>query len=134
MTIIPCEEISRLLFYHIKKRGAILFKMKYLKNKTQIENSFSGLFTQTSVFYVETGSVKVQWYLHNLELPKIWLGEEFFKLALREKCPKMEFFLVCIFLYSDWIQANTDQKKLRIWTLFTQCWKIEALRASIETI
>ena len=33
----------------------------------------------------------------------------------------MEFFLVRIFLYSDWIQENTDQKKLRIWTLFTQC-------------
>ena len=26
-----------------------------------------------------------------------------------------EFFLVCIFLYSDWIQENTGQKKLRIW-------------------
>ena len=32
----------------------------------------------------------------------------------REKCPKKEFFLVRIFLYSD-------QKKLPIWTLFTQC-------------
>ena len=52
---------------------------------------------------------------------------------LREKCPNMEFFLVCIFLYSDWIrrslylvriQENTDQKKLRIWTLFKQ-WFLE---------
>ena len=34
--------------------------------------------------------------------------------ALREKFPNTEFFLVRIFLYSD-------QKKLRIWTLFTQC-------------
>ena len=33
---------------------------------------------------------------------------------------KYKFFLVCIFLYSDWVQENTDQKKLRIWTLFTQ--------------
>ena len=33
---------------------------------------------------------------------------------LREKCPNTEFFLVRIFLYSD-------QKKLRIWTLFAQC-------------
>ena len=33
----------------------------------------------------------------------------------------MEFFLVHIFLYSDWIQENTDQKNLRIRTLFTQC-------------
>ena len=32
-------------------------------------------------------------------------------------------FLVRIFLYLDWIQEDTDQKKLRIWTLFTQCLK-----------
>ena len=43
-------------------------------------------------------------------------------LALHEKCPKTEFFLVRIFLYSVLIQENTDQKKLRLWTLFTQCW------------
>ena len=41
-------------------------------------------------------------------------------LALREKRPNTELFLVRIFLYSDWIQKNTDQKKLRIWALFTQ--------------
>ena len=29
--------------------------------------------------------------------------------------------MVHIFLYSDWIQENTDQKKLHIWTLSTQC-------------
>ena len=40
--------------------------------------------------------------------------------TLREKCPNTEFFLVSIFLYLDWIQENTDQKKLRIWILFTQ--------------
>ena len=42
--------------------------------------------------------------------------------SLREKCPNTEFYLVLIFLYSDWIQENTDQKKLHIWTLFAQ-WK-----------
>ena len=36
--------------------------------------------------------------------------------SLREKCPNTEFFLVRIFLYSD-------QKRLRIWTLFTQ-WRL----------
>ena len=51
--------------------------------------------------------------------------------SLREKCPNTEFFLVCIFLYLDWIwryteysvriRKNADQKKFRIWTLFTQC-------------
>ena len=39
---------------------------------------------------------------------------------LREKCPNTEYFLVRIFLYSDWIQENTYQKNLCIWTLFTQ--------------
>ena len=34
--------------------------------------------------------------------------------TLRKRCPNTEFFLVCIFTHSD-------QKKLRIWTLFTQC-------------
>ena len=48
-----------------------------------------------------------------------WSWKEKNKLSndiqiLREKCPNTEFFLVCIFL------ENTDQKKLRIWTLFTQ--------------
>ena len=38
----------------------------------------------------------------------------FVQFTLREKCPNTEFFLIGIFLYSD-------QKKLRIWTLFTQC-------------
>ena len=42
------------------------------------------------------------------------------KDALREKCPNTEFLLVYIFPYSNWIRENTDQKKLRIWTLFTQ--------------
>ena len=50
------------------------------------------------------------------------------------KCPNTEFFLVHIFciwtesgdllrksLYSVQIQENTDQEKLCIWTLFTQC-------------
>ena len=40
--------------------------------------------------------------------------------TLREKCPNTEFFLVRIFPYLDWIRENTNQKKLRIWTLFTQ--------------
>ena len=36
------------------------------------------------------------------------------KVTLREKCPHTEFFLVRI-------QENTGQKKLRIWTILTQC-------------
>ena len=41
--------------------------------------------------------------------------------TLRENCPKTEFFLVRIFLYSVRIQENTDQKKLRIWTVSMHC-------------
>ena len=30
--------------------------------------------------------------------------------TLRQKCLNAEFFLVCVFLYSYWLQENTDQK------------------------
>ena len=45
------------------------------------------------------------------------INEESFEIntiKLREKCPNTEFFLARM-------RENTDQKKLRIWTLFTQC-------------
>ena len=42
------------------------------------------------------------------------LSPIFVKHSRREKCPNTEFFQVCIFPYSDSIQENTDQKKLRI--------------------
>ena len=54
--------------------------------------------------------------------------------SLCKKCPNTEFFLVRIFPYfgriwdllrkypySARIWENTDQKKLHIWTLFTEC-------------
>ena len=52
-------------------------------------------------------------------------------IPLLEKCPNTEFFPVRIFPHSDRIRRdncpysarmweNTDQKELRIWTLFTQ--------------
>ena len=41
-------------------------------------------------------------------------------VALCEKCPNTEAFLVRIFPHSDWIRRDTtDQKELRIWTLLT---------------
>ena len=42
------------------------------------------------------------------------------RITLREKFPNTKFFLVRIFPYSIRIRENTDQKKLHIWTLFTQ--------------
>ena len=47
-------------------------------------------------------------------------GEKIVSNTLREKCPNTEIFLVRIFPYSVRMWENTDQKKLRIWTLFTQ--------------
>ena len=47
-------------------------------------------------------------------------NEELPLMAMREKCPNTELFLVRIFLYSVQIQENTDQKQLRIWTVFMQ--------------
>ena len=45
----------------------------------------------------------------------------FFLPSLCEKCPNTEFFLARIFLYSVRMQEITDQKKLCIQALFTQC-------------
>ena len=53
------------------------------------------------------------------------------QISLREKCPNAEFFLVRIFLYSDYpysvrIQENTDQKN-------TQClWQAHSSRCKIK--
>ena len=57
-------------------------------------------------------------------------------IALHEKCPNTEFFwsvssrirteygeIFRISPYSARMRENTDQKKLHIWTLFTQCKK-----------
>ena len=61
-------------------------------------------------------------------------------LSLREKCPNTEFFMVRIFLYSNWIQENTGQKKPRIWTIFRRCmldwlkWKRLKLYWGIKSI
>ena len=47
-------------------------------------------------------------------------------LSLGKNCPNTEFFLVRIFLYSD-------HKKLRIWTLLTQCIKKNYLHFYIKS-
>ena len=75
------------------------------------------------------------WTYYILDLhAKTQFHQNFQKKALRGKCPNTEFFLVRIFLHSDWteygeilrislysvrMRENTDQKKLRIWTHFT---------------
>ena len=57
---------------------------------------------------------------NSMILLKLAIEDKYATKTLREKCPNREFFLVRIFLYSDWIQENMDQKKLRIWTFFMQ--------------
>ena len=65
----------------------------------------------------------------------LWCWNRFFE-TLCEKYPNMEFFLVVYFCirteygeilrispYSVRMRENNDQKKLRIWTLFTQCFR-----------
>ena len=38
----------------------------------------------------------------------------YFIQSLREKCPNTEFFLVCVFLYSNWIPCiRTEYRKIR---------------------
>ena len=54
-------------------------------------------------------------------------------MSLRENCPNTEFFLVHIFLYSVWIQENTDKKKLRIWAHSTQCVTYEVYSAVMSS-
>ena len=59
---------------------------------------------------------------------QIRFSPESFKGYQCEKCTNKEFFLFRIFSFSDWIRSespdsvwigkNTDQKELRIWTLF----------------
>ena len=65
--------------------------------------------------------------LQNLKKKKFWKALIILK-SLRENCRNPESFLVHMFLYSEWIKGNWDQKKLRIWTNFTQ-WMILTWKA-----
>ena len=73
----------------------------------------------TRAFNLATCAFSVLIRGFELETRKFELGTR--NSSLREKCPNTEVFLVGIFLYFPVIQENTDQKKLRIWTLSTQC-------------
>ena len=53
---------------------------------------------------------------------RMWIEKQILERRLTAwKVSKYGDFNVHIFLNSDWIQENTDQKSLRIWTLFAQC-------------
>ena len=86
--------------------------MKGLKNfpKLYLHCLFLLFFT----WYSLTIKYKSKWLF--------WMGDVHLLVHLLqcEKCQNTEFSLVRIFLYLDWIEENTDQIKLRIWTLFMQ--------------
>ena len=65
-------------------------------------------------------------------LERKWTLSEWYTLC--EKCLNMEFFLVRIFPYSVQMRENTDQKKLRLWTLFTQCSCFAILHVSFRSV
>ena len=53
----------------------------------------------------------------------VWVLPNIWRMVLCEICLNTEFFLVRIFQHSHSVRMleNTDQKKLSIWALFTQC-------------
>ena len=63
-------------------------------------------------FPISQPRVMLSLCLHIKEFQHIFVskGYAYKKSALREKCPNTEFFLVRIFVYSYWIQEDTDQK------------------------
>ena len=70
------------------------------------------------IFWITSVFVSSVCFIHNFLKSHFYIAGECW--ALREKCPNTEYFLVRIF------RENTDQKILRIWTLFTQ-WRLFCL-------
>ena len=101
------------------------------KMKFSIKDFFSKCYqNHTNIYwknYQWETSFFVQWLIQYVfVLPRTFhinvFGHSYYSITPCEKCPNTEFFLVFIFLYSVWIQENRDQKKLRIWALFTRCY------------
>ena len=63
-----------------------------------------------------------------------WWLVKIMNISLCEKWPNTEVFLVRNFPYSVQIWENTDQKKLRIWTLFTWCVTKSKLMITVKTL
>ena len=65
-------------------------------------------------------------YILLYKINPLWISGFFHGWSLCEKCPNTEFILVRIFPYSVRQRENTNQRKLRIWTLFTQWVLVQA--------
>ena len=93
----------------------------FIKHRVKIAE-LSVTLTSTAFLWCSLSSPLFSYLSVSLKALKVY--------TLRGKCPNTDFCLVCILQYSDWIQENTDQKKLRIWTRFTH-WNMSINFATI---
>ena len=66
-------------------------------------NLLKGTFLRHKLFSTKSTIPQCEYWNHHLFLPEAWISQ-------REKCPNTEFFLVRIFLHSDWIRRNTSMR------------------------
>ena len=106
-------EYSNMILYEIKGHALICFGLNISAKQTE---HFSLRF---SIFYVLPRDVTFRFWVSRTkktEITKIssTTGNILFNIvkrnSLREKCPNTEFFLVHIFLYSDWIFSPNKGK------------------------
>ena len=104
-------------------------------------NGFYKISKNTATTSVTISFFRLAWFSMGASNIKNWCFKD---ITLREKCPNMEFFLVRIVPHSVWIRRDTnylsvfspkrenkDQKKLRIWTHFTQCNMWETIKFKV---
>ena len=103
------------------------------------------------IFYIRTkGMVPLSMTLLtdiNLVMTNARSTGKMLMVSLREKCPNTGFFrfvFSCIWNeysvsrskspYSVQIQGNTGHKKLRVWTIFTQCFEVKLIGSLIRLL
>ena len=73
----------------------------------------------------EVWKIKQIRYAYPVIVAKVFIFGTFFDLKSKKSTSFKDMarinFLVSSFLYLDWTQENMYLKKIRIWTLFTQC-------------
>ena len=73
----------------------------------------------------EVWNIKQIRYVYLVIVAKVFIFGTFFDLKSKKSTSFKDMarinFLVSSFLYLDWTQENMYLKKIRIWTLFTQC-------------
>ena len=107
---------------YLKKKGSEWWNYEFEKKATMKDGNWN---FEVSFFLLPTELIL--WSIYKI----IKCSHILVTSSLCEKCPNREFFLVRIFLYSEWVrskslysvqmQESTNQEILRIWTLLTQC-------------